>query len=64
MRDGAYFDLHSPLGLLDDRDMLFFGGIHRVFDEQLHGLAAADKFPLSAMNDFNNVPAHFTFVNL
>jgi hypothetical protein len=43
--------------------MFFFGGIHRVFGHQDHGLAAAHQFSLTGMEDFDDVAADGAFID-
>jgi hypothetical protein len=44
--------------------MFLLGGIHRIFDQKLHGRAATNQFTSAAVDNLNNVAADLTFVDL
>jgi hypothetical protein len=44
--------------------MFFLGRINGVLNKKLHGLPAADELSAATMQDFYDVAACITFVNL
>jgi hypothetical protein len=44
--------------------MLLFGGIHRVFSKEFHGLTATDQLAGAGMDHFDDIAADFTLVDL
>ena len=60
----SHLDLVAAIHFFDDRHMFFFGRIHGVFSEQLHGLAAADQLTAATVKNFDDAAAKIAFVNL
>ena len=59
----ADLDLVAVGRLLDDRNVLFLGGVDGIFDEQLHGLAAADELAAPRGQHFDDVAAQGALVD-
>jgi hypothetical protein len=43
--------------------MLLLGRINRIFNQQIHGLAAAHKVAFAGMEHFNDISTYATFVH-
>jgi hypothetical protein len=44
--------------------MLLFSRINRIFNQQIHGLAAAHKVAFSGVEHFNDISTYTTFIYL
>jgi hypothetical protein len=64
VRDAANLDLESVGGLLNDGYVFLLGGIHGVFLEELHWLAAAYQLAPAAVQHLDNVSTQIAFVDL
>jgi hypothetical protein len=64
MGDATHLDQGTGVGFFNDRDMFFFGRIHGVFSEKLHGFPAANQFASAPMNDLYDISAGITLVYL
>ena len=64
MRNRSHFDQNPLLGLLNDRHVLFIALILGFFDQQLHGLAAANQLASGRMDNFHDIAADAAPINL
>ena len=62
--DFADLDFVAAVNFLDDRHVLFRGGVGDAFLHQGHILVTADEGPGAGMNHFDHVAADLAFINL